>query len=162
MNTWSAPTTSSIGVLLLRLSIADTRKKNSECAFFSKASLIFCFVATALLFSPCLRAQEPHTAPMVVRVAKVNGRASYTVDSQPVSDLLRAPNQVADPHGTNQPVVVQLDSRLPAAELWNVDGVAGRAQLSNLRFFIVFKETGMMSEIKRLPAVPVSASTHGN
>ena len=82
----------------------------------------------------------------------------YKVDSRQVDDLLRALNQVTDRSGPNQPVRVIVDSRLPAAEIWNVDGVAGKAQLTNLRYFVFFHETEMMAEIKQMPAVPFSTS----
>jgi hypothetical protein len=120
----------------------------------------FCIcISLILLFSvPSLVSQEAGSKPTTVVVEKVGGRVTYKVDSRQVGDLLRALNQVADRSGTNQPVNVIVDSRLPCAELWNVDGVAGKAQLTNLRFFVFFHETEMMTEIKRMPAVPFSSS----
>jgi hypothetical protein len=117
-----------------------------------------CISAMFLFFAPSLLAQEAHPKPTTVVVEKAAGRVIYKVDSRQVDDLLRALNQVADRSGPNQPVNVIVDSRLPAAEIWNVDGVAGKAQLTNLRFFVFFHETEMMAEIKRMPAVPFSAS----
>jgi hypothetical protein len=107
---------------------------------------------------PSLVSQEAGSKPTTVVVEKVSGRVRYKVDSRQVDDLLRALNQVADRSGTNHPVNVIVDSRLPCAELWNVDGVAGKAQLTHLRFFVFFHETEMMTEIKRMPAVPFSSS----
>ena len=117
-----------------------------------------CISAMFLFVVPGLLSQEALPKPTTVVVQKVGGHVTYKVDSRQVDDLLRALNQVADRSGPNQPVNVIVDSRLPAAEIWNVDGVAGKAQLTNLRFFVFFHETDMMTEIKRMPAVPFSAS----
>jgi hypothetical protein len=121
-----------------------------------------CIAGVFLFFVPSLLSQEAHLKPTTVVVEKVGGRVIYRVDSQKVDDLLRALDQVADRSGPNQQVNVVVDSRLPSAEIWNVDGVAGKAQLTNLRFFVFFHETEMMSEIKRMPAVPFSMSLHAN
>jgi hypothetical protein len=52
---------------------------------------------------------------------------------------------------------VLIDSSFPISEIWNVDGVASKAQLTKVRFFVVFPETDMMSEIRRMPAIRVGA-----
>jgi hypothetical protein len=125
--------------------------------------LCICGVSAALvLFVPSLLPQASRPKPTTILVERVGGRVSYKVDSRQVDDLLMALNQVADRRGPNQPVNVIVDSRLPSAEIWNVDGVAGKAQLTNLRFFVFFQETEMMSEIKRMPAVPLSTSLPAN
>ncbi len=123
-----------------------------------KALLCVCILSAALFFVPSLRSQDAHPKPITVLVEKVGGRVSYKVDSRHVDDLLLALNQVANRNGTSQPVTVVVDSRLPSAEIWNVDGVAGKAQLTNLRFFVLFRDSEMMSEIRRMPAVPLSTS----
>jgi hypothetical protein len=117
-----------------------------------------CLAVVFLFYVPILLPQETHPKPTTVLVEKVSGRVIYKIDSRQVDDLLRGLNQVADRSGPNQPVNVIVDSRLPAAEIWNVDGVAGKAQLTSLRFFVFFHETDMMTEIKRMPAVRFSAS----
>jgi hypothetical protein len=121
-----------------------------------------CIVGVFLFLVPSLLPQEAHPKPTTVVVEKVGGHVIYKVDSQKVDDLLRALNQVADRSGPNQQLNVVVDSRLPSSEIWNVDGVAGKAQLTNLRFFVFFHETEMMSEIKRMPAVPFSMSLPAN
>jgi hypothetical protein len=128
-------------------------------SFLMKVRFCICVAAVFLLSVPILLSQEVHPKPTTVVVEKVGGHVIYKVDSRRVDDLLRALNQVADRSGPNQPVNVIVDSRLPAGEIWNVDGVAGKAQLTNLRFFVFFRETEMMTEIKRMPAVPFSTST---
>src|SRR3954469_16276248 len=91
-----------------------------------------CMSAMFLFFAPSLLPQATHPKPTTIVVGKVGGRVIYKVDSRQVDDLLRALNQVADRSGPNQAVNVIVDSRLPSAEIWNVDGVAGKAQLTNL------------------------------
>ena len=127
-----------------------------------KILFYICAMSAALFFVPSVLPQDSGLKSTTVLVEKVGGRVSYKVDSRQVDDLLRALNQVADQKGTSEPVNVLVDSRLPAAEIWNVDGVAGKAQLTNLRFFIFFHETEVMSEIKRMPAVPFSTSVPAN
>jgi hypothetical protein len=116
-------------------------------SFLVRVRLYICISALFLFFAPSLLPQESHPKPTTVVVEKVGGRVTYKVDSRQVDDLLRALNQVADRSGPNQPVNVIVDSRLPSAQIWNVDGVAGKAQLANLQFFVFFHETDMMSEI---------------
>jgi hypothetical protein len=131
-------------------------------SFLMRVRFCICIVGVFLFFVSSLLPQEAHPKPTTVVVEKVGGHVIYKVDSQKVDDLLRALNQVADRSGQNQQVNVVVDSRLPSAEIWNVDGVAGKAQLTNLRFFVFFHETEMMSEIKRMPAVPFSMSLPAN
>ncbi len=125
-------------------------------SFLMRVRFCICIAAVFLFSVPSLVPQETHPKPTTVVVEKVGGRVTYKVDSRQVDDLLRALNQVADRSGPIQPVNVIVDSRLPSSEIWNVDGVAGKAQLTNLRFFVLFHETEMMTEIKRMPAVPFS------
>jgi hypothetical protein len=116
----------------------------------------------ALFLAPNLRPQDAHANPTTVLAEKVGGRVSYKVNSRLVEDLLLTLAQVADRYGANQPVTVLVDSRLPSAEIWNVDGVAGKAQLTNLRFFVFFRDTEKMCEIKRMPAVSFSTNPPAN
>jgi len=88
-----------------------------------------------LFVAPSLRAQEAHPKPTTVVVEKAAGRVIYKVDSRQVDDLLRALNQVADRSGPNQPVKVIVDSRLPAAEIWNVDGGCWQGSAYELAVF---------------------------
>src|SRR3954468_16986074 len=111
-------------------------------------------VLAVVLFATRARTQQPTNAT-VVSVERVSGRAVYKVDSQRVGDLLSAFNGIASRQGNDHPVVVLIDPAFPISELWNVDGVAGKAQLTNLRFFVAFRDTEMMSEIKRLPAIRI-------
>jgi hypothetical protein len=126
----------------------------------SLTKALFCVLglSAALLFVTNLHSQDAHAKQITVLAEKVGTRVSYKVNSRHVDDLLLALAKVADRNGANQPVTVLVDSRLPSAEIWNVDGVAGKAQLTNLRFFVFFSDTEKMSEIKRMPAVSFSTS----
>jgi hypothetical protein len=109
------------------------------------------------------RGPIPDSASTVVQVDKTPRGVAYKVDSKPTgstptTDLLYALNRVHAERGASAPVVVLIDPRVPINEIWNLDGVAGKAQLTNLRFFIFFRETEMMSEIKPMPAVPFSTN----
>jgi|HubBroStandDraft_6_1064221.scaffolds.fasta_scaffold82145_3 hypothetical protein len=115
-------------------------------------------MGSVLLPAPGIRAQAPQQGKTIVTVDKFEGRIVYAIDSHRTKDILFSLNQVADNHGASQPIMILVDSRLPSAEIWNVAGVAAKAQLSNLRFFVVFHDAGRMSEIKRMPAIPISAS----
>ena len=117
-------------------------------------------VAAALVllsFVMGARTQQASTKATVITVERLNGRVTYKVDSQRVGELLSALNKVVDREGPSRPVTVLIDPTLPISEIWNIDGVAGKAQLTNVRFFAVFRETEMMSEIRRMPAIRLGA-----
>jgi biopolymer transport protein ExbD len=113
----------------------------------------------ALFLAPHLSSQETSSKPTIVQIDMLPRGLVYKVDSkttgsEPTDDLLHALNQVADQHGANQPVFVFVDPRLPINEIWNVNGVAAKAQLTNVRFFVFFRENQKMTEIKWTPFVP--------
>lgn len=116
------------------------------------AAVALVFVSVA---APALAQQA--TKPTVVTLERVSGHVVYKVDSRRVGDLLSAFNGVASREGASHLVTVLIDSSFPISEIWNVDGVAGKAQLTNVRFFVVFRETDLMSEIRRMPAIRVGA-----
>jgi hypothetical protein len=93
---------------------------------------------------------------IVIMAEQTKGHVSYRVDSEPATDLLLSLARLEKQRGPNCPVLVFLDPRLPIQEMWTIDGVAGKAQLANVRYFIVFRDTGKMSELHRMPAVPFS------
>ncbi len=104
-----------------------------------------------------------NAAPTVVRVDKTPQGIAYKVDSKstgstPTTDLLHALNRVNDERGSNAPVVVLIDPRLSISEIWNFDGVAGKAQLTNIRYFVFNRETERMAELKWGPSVPLSTN----
>ena len=120
----------------------------------SSAVATAALLATSL-FAPHARTERGATQSTIVTVERSGEKPRYRVDSQRVSDLLLTLNRVAERNGPSHSVVVMMDSTLPLSEMWNVDGIAGKAQLTNVRFFVVFHETRTMSEMKRMPAVPV-------
>lgn len=108
--------------------------------------------------SPMLNA-----APTVVRIDKTPRGVDYKVDSKPIgltptTNLLYVLNRVNDERGSNTPVVVLIDPRVPITEIWNFDGVAGKAQLRNIRYFVFNREAERMSEIKWGPSIPFTTN----
>ncbi|MGD0544144.1 MAG: hypothetical protein ABSB65_07010 [Candidatus Acidiferrales bacterium] len=128
-------------------------------ACLKKMVLSWIVTMAALFLAPHLSSQETSSKPTIVQIDMLPRGLVYKVDSkttgsEPTDDLLHALNQVADQHGANQPVFVFVDPRLPINEIWNVNGVAAKAQLTNVRFFVFFRENQKMTEIKWTPFVP--------
>ncbi len=80
-------------------------------------------------------AQNP--PPTVVRLDKAPRGIVYTVDSKragstSATDILHALSQVRIERGSKAPVVVLVDPSVSITDIWNFDGVAGKAQLDNI------------------------------
>jgi hypothetical protein len=122
----------------------------------------FCLIVGALFAAPILQSQRPSAGlsgkAIVVMAEGSKGHVNYRIDSQPVTDLLLSLSRLEEQRGPRCPIVALVDPRLPIEEIWNIDGTAGKAQFTNVRFFVFFRDTGKMSEIRRLPAVPFSTS----
>ena len=128
-------------------------------ACLRKIVLSWIVAMAALFLAPHLSSQETSSKPTIVQIDMLPRGLVYKIDSkttgsEPTDDLLHALNQVADQYGANHPVFVFVDPRLPINEIWNVNGVAAKAQLTNLRFFVFFRENQKMTEIKWTPFVP--------
>ena len=94
--------------------------------------------------------------PVIVVAERSHSQLQFKIDSKPTTDLLLSLSKLEKQRGPECPVVVFVDSALPIEELWNIDGIAAKAEFSNVRFFVRFRETGKMSEILRSPAIPFS------
>ena len=104
-----------------------------------------------------------NSPPAVVRLDKVPLGIAYTVGSRrtgstATTDILYALNQVKSERGSKAPVVVIVDPRVSITDIWNLDGIAGKAQLDNVRYFVINRESGVMSELKWGPTVPISTN----
>ena len=129
---------------------------------------LLCCEALAILF--VLTGASPRAMPAkatIVMVERAEGHTVYKVDSKPVGhrptdDILHAFNEVSHQNGADHPVLVYLDSRVPIEEIWNLGGIAGKAQLNNLRYFVFFRETQTMVEIKWTPPTPFTTSPAPN
>lgn len=107
--------------------------------------------------------QTQDAAATVVHIDKTPRGVTYKVDSKPMSltpttNLLYVLNRVYKERGPSAPLVVLIDSHLPINEIWNFDGVAGKAQLANIRYFVLIPETKTMTEIKWGPVIPISTN----
>jgi hypothetical protein len=96
--------------------------------------------------------------PIVVLAERAKGHVSYKIGSQPVTDLLLSLSRLEQQRGPKFPVIVFIDPQLPIKEILNIDGIAGKAQFTKVRFFIFFSETSMMSELRLMPALPFSTN----
>ncbi len=121
-------------------------------------TLAMAFTSILLFCSPIggQQAGSANAKPIVIMAELANGRMVYQVDSRPAPDLLRVLNDLEEQRGKNYPVVALIDARARITEFGNIDGTAGKAQLTNIRFFVFSRESGKMSEIRWSPAVPFS------
>jgi hypothetical protein len=122
-----------------------------------------CLIVGVLLAAPLLQSQGSPSGgggqkTVVLMAEGIKGRVSYKVDSQPVTDLLLSLSRLEERRGPNNPVIALIDPRLPIEEIWSIDGTAGKAQFTNVRFFIFFRDTGKMSELRQMPAIPFSTN----
>lgn len=100
--------------------------------------------------------------PFVVRADRVGHKIRYRVDSMPdASGLLFALRHAHD-RDANAAVIVLLDPRVPLDEIGNVDGTAAKAQLTNVRYFILNNETGYRWEIKCGPSMRITTNPPEN
>jgi hypothetical protein len=126
--------------------------------FWKAIALYGCALGMALIvglaLAPKLRGQGNDAKPITVIVGKVGSHVSYRVNSRQVEDILRGLAESADLKARNQLVNVYIDSRLPFDEMSNIDGVADKVPLTNLRFFVFAPGDTQASEIKEMPPVP--------
>jgi len=118
-------------------------------------------VAVGLFLALHPNRTEGQNTPTIVEVYKIPRGVAYRVDSKPAdltatTSLLHLLALVYEKRGADAPVVVLLDPRVPIDQIWNVDGTAGKAQLTNLRYFVINRDTQKMVEIKWGSAVPYS------
>ncbi|MGA8013970.1 MAG: hypothetical protein WB949_16185 [Candidatus Acidiferrales bacterium] len=103
------------------------------------------------------RAAQQEKKPVVILAEMVNGRIHYKVNSKSARpDILRVLSILEEQRGRDCPVVALVDSRAPFDEIGNIDGIAGKAQLTNIRYFVFSKAGGKMSEAHFGPNIPYS------
>jgi hypothetical protein len=121
--------------------------------------LIFCLIpwSTSDAYSQ-ERTSPTEKRPIVLEVTKTKGRDVWIVDSKPAEDPLHALSVLSEGRGHDTAVVVLLNKDVPLDTIWEVEGTAWKAQLDHLRFFLVDRERGIMREINRGPAVPISTN----
>lgn len=107
------------------------------------------------------RATAQNSTPFVVRMSKAPRAYTYKVNPKPKGyrpddNLLRILDLVYDERGPNSPVIVLVDPHISFTEIWDFDGVADKAQLKNVHYFVFNPETKVMTELKWGPTVPYS------
>jgi len=126
------------------------------------ARVYLCWIVGLFLVLTSVRLEGAPNAdtptPVVIMAEGTKGHVAYKVDSRPVADLLLSLSRLEKERGPNCPVIALIDPRLPIEEIWSIDGTAGKAQFTKVRFFIFFDETGKMSELRQMPAVPFSTN----
>jgi hypothetical protein len=123
--------------------------------------LTLALVTASFALASLARAQSARQEkkPVVILAEMVNGRIHYKVDSKPaLPDFLRVLSLVEEQRGKDCPVVALIDSRAPFDEIGNIDGTAGKAQLTNIRYFIFNKASGKMAELHYGPDIPFSSN----
>jgi len=133
-------------------------KKHSLAVSLFALSALSPFLLARPVPSQRTDSQQANQKPIVVVVEHTKAGLRYKVDSQSVADLLRSLSVLEQERGPNCPVIALLDPDVPLEWIWGVDGIAGKAQLTNVRVFAHFRDTGQMSEILLLPAVPYSTN----
>lgn len=131
-------------------------------------SVLILFLATTNLSSLTKQRDgnqniKKNLEPVVIQVEKATRGVIYKVNSKPTgststTDLLHVLNRVNDERGPNTRIVVLMDPRVPIDQIWNVDGTAGKAQLTNLHYFVIDHDTEKMVEVKWGPAIPISTN----
>jgi len=113
--------------------------------------------AVVLLLAARTRPQEHGQELPVVNVERSGRVMVAAVGSQRV-DVLRAFNIVRGKHGADTTVAVLIDSRAPLEDIWNIEAIAGKAQVEHLRFFVAFRSEKAMIEIRRMRRQSLGAS----
>jgi hypothetical protein len=128
----------------------------------AKAIFLALILACPGFVSPNSSARQNGTAqikPIVIVAEVVNGRIAYKVDSKPaLPDLLRVLNILSERRGKDYPVVALVDVHARISEIGKIDGIAGKAQLTNVRFFVFDREGRIMSTIQFGPTMPFSTN----
>lgn len=117
-------------------------------------------VVAAVAVSPSVKGlrADGSQARVVVRAEVIDRRVVYTVDSHPVvPDLLRVLSLLREERGDGD-VVALVDDKAPIEEIGTIDGVAGKAGFSSVRFFVFNKDTRRMSAIEFGPDMPYSTN----
>lgn len=95
--------------------------------------------------------------PVVILAEMVNGRIHYKVDSKPaLPNILQVLSMLEEQRGKDCPVIALIDSRASFDEIGNIDGLAGKAQLTNIRYFVFNKQSEKMGEVHFGPDIPFS------
>jgi hypothetical protein len=95
------------------------------------------------------RSQDTQAAscpPVIVQIAKIRGQVSYTIDSKPATDPLRALGGLVQERGETCPVVVLVTWDASLKEISDLELTASKAGFKTVRTFVV--KNGFMSEIK--------------
>ena len=122
-------------------------------------------VIVALALAPKLRGQGTEAKPVTVVAKKFGIHIRYYVDSrlvglQATDNILFDLARIENTKGANYPVNVYVDSRLRFVDMWNIEGTADKAQLTNLHFFVFTPGEDQAIPIEEMPQVPFPGSQY--
>lgn len=127
--------------------------------FFRRVTLAAMAVACAALLCSGLTESKPASAqcpPIVVMAEMVHGRMTYSLNSKPTPDPLRALGIADERYGDSCPVVGLIDSRAPIDETATINGLADKAGFTKVRYYVFNKESRIMSTLEFGPNLPLS------
>jgi len=127
----------------------------------SKVALLF-FLLTSLWIS-CVGASQtaqPTSHPVVVSSRIENGSLVYRVSGKRVEDsvensLLTNLGNLVKARGTDIPVFVVIDIRVPFSEMGKLETALDKADLTHRRLFVSDFQSGTMTEIHFDRAIPI-------
>ena len=96
--------------------------------------------------------------PIVAFVQRTSGRLTIKINSNrsPEKDALYVLSVLREKLGSDYPVVAIVDGSSKISDLYQVDGIAGKAGFDRVRTFISHPDNGKMFEVKFGPAIPFS------
>jgi hypothetical protein len=105
-------------------------------------------------------AQEPPDQPVVLLAEVKAGKLVYQIDGRRTSgpDLLHALDLVAEHRGKNVKVIVLLDHHATFLDYGNVEGILGKAQLTQIHFYIFDKQSNQMGSLQFGKTTPFTTS----
>lgn len=123
--------------------------------------------AAVIVLSVVLSSIAPTNPDMpartVARIEETPHGLAFQVDSTPIgssptNNLLYVLNHVRARGGPDASMIVLVDPQVAFADVWNFEGVADKAQLNNVRFFVLSQDSQRMTELKWGSPVPYSTS----
>jgi hypothetical protein len=134
----------------------------------ARSSAVFLLIGAVALCSSMVHARRNQSVaqnpePTVARIDKTPRGVTIKVDSTPISltatnNLLYVLNRVYKERGANAPVVVLVDPHISFTDVWDFEGVADKAQLNNVRYFVFNPESKLMAQLNWGPTVPFSTN----
>lgn len=130
-----------------------------------RRSTLVPLLCLALATSAACAGSERSRSPAIVEMIRRAHGVQYSVNSRSTgstatTDILYMLNQIHKQRGANAPVIVLVDPSVSIDDIWNLQGIADKAQLNNVHFFVRTRDPRKMAEIKWGPLLPYSTTPH--